>query len=166
MQKFLKSIAWKVRKGELSLALTETKQSVSEQDRVGQKVQCYLLLKNQKYPEADALATKMLSSGLDHELLCWRGIARAELGLWFSALEDLCLSQEIFPKRSTKKRIDHTTRRACENISEGMVISHEKPAAKKEAQQGGKRHDFKMWKGKFTQQNSFTVKLYKTVHGV
>ncbi|MEE2642469.1 MAG: tetratricopeptide repeat protein [Planctomycetota bacterium] len=122
MQKFLKSIARKVRKGELSLALTETKQSVSEQDRVGQKVQCYLLLKNQKYPEADALATKMLSSGLDHELLCWRGIARAELGLWFSALEDLCLSQEIFPKRSTKKRIDHTTRRACENISEGMQL--------------------------------------------
>ncbi|MEC9091513.1 MAG: tetratricopeptide repeat protein, partial [Planctomycetota bacterium] len=102
--------------------LTELKKSSSKDDYIIQKIQAYLLLKNQKYSEADGLCTKLLTQGLDHELLCWRGIALAELGLWFAALGDLRLSQDLFPVDSTEKRIEHTTRRACETISEGMQL--------------------------------------------
>lgn len=122
MQNALKMIAKRIRRGELSIALTESKKSLDAGDRNNQKLQCFLLLKNQKYPEADGLCTKLLNSGLDHELLCWRGIARSELGLWHSALIDLRLSQELFPQYATEQRIDHTTHRACQNISEGMQL--------------------------------------------
>ena len=122
MQSFLKSIAKKIRSGEMSLALNESKKHAGGGDRDGQKVQCYLLLKNQKYPEADSLCTKLLGNALDHELFCWRGIARAELGLWHSALQDLNNAYELFPKLATQQRIEFTTRRACKNISEGMQL--------------------------------------------
>ena len=122
MQSSLQSVVDQINAGELAEALVESKKSAGE-DFAGRKIQCYLLVENGKYPEADALCSKLLkTNGLDHELLCWRGISRAELGLWYSAIRDLRLSAELFPLLSIESRIEITTHRACQSISEGMQL--------------------------------------------
>ena len=118
----LNPVVEQIREGDLSTALTELRKLSDDNDPVSQKVRVYLLLANQKYPEADSLCSKLLSSQLDHEVLGWRGIAKAELGLWSSSLQDLCLAQEFFPQQSTLNRIDYTTQRASRSISEGMQL--------------------------------------------
>lgn len=118
----LESIHRMIRQGAYSAALTELRRQAIEDDLDALKIQCFLLLKNGKYPEADSLCTRLLKQTLDHELFCWRGIARSELGLWHSAVEDLALAHEIFPRAETERRIQFTTRRACESLSEGMRL--------------------------------------------
>ena len=123
MQTFLKNISRQIGDGDLSGALAETKNHSPEEENPAQKIRCYLLLLNQKFPEADALATKLLKiTGLDHELLVWRGIARSELGLWTSSLKDLRLSADLFPQEIIEERIRSTTYRACQSLSEGMQL--------------------------------------------
>ncbi len=123
MQSSLQTVADRINAGDLADALLESKKATGDNDLVGKKVQAYLLLENGKYPEADVLCSKLLkANGLDHELLCWRGISRTELGLWYSAIGDLRLSADVFPLRSMEARIEITSRRACLSISEGMRL--------------------------------------------
>jgi tetratricopeptide (TPR) repeat protein len=123
MKSSLQTVADRINAGELAEALVESKKSNGDDDHVAKKVQAYLLLENGKYPEADVLCSKLLkTNGLDHELLCYRGIARTELGLWYSAIRDLRLSAGVFPLRSMEARIEITSRRACLSISDGMRL--------------------------------------------